>query len=249
MADDNPINQKLTDSILAERGVHVSTAATGHEAVVLAQKQTFDLILMDMHMPVMSGLEATKRIRHGNGPNARIPVVAVTADVLPDNHRRIFAAGMDEILLKPVDEDELARTIARFCGVHEIPPGETQGDSSADDPGLPQAQLPVHDMEAALRFSGGNEEIVREMINMLLATVDEDAQAIALLASQCTWDALWDNVHRLHGAAAACGVRALHNVLGRMENAVRQRDPEQVNTLVAEMLVQSGRVKILQETP
>jgi two-component system sensor histidine kinase BarA len=246
VADDNPINQKLTRVLLEAQGVLVSTAANGYEALALAQNQAFDLILMDVHMPKMSGLEATRRIRYSNGPNVRTPIVAVTADVLPDNHRRIFTAGMNEILLKPVDEADLLATIAAYFGTSQDAAQDTALKSPAGGPAQgATTDLPVHDREAALRISGGNEEIAREMVAMLLATADEDADDIAQLAAKLAWDPLWEKVHRFAGAAAVCGVPALLDVLRRMESSVKKRDADKLHSLVAELLVQIGRLKSL----
>jgi signal transduction histidine kinase/ActR/RegA family two-component response regulator len=111
VAEDNPVNQKLTSTLLARWGHGVTLAHNGVEAVEAATNHHFDLILMDVHMPVMDGLEATGRIRQLPGPMARVPIVAMTADVLDGDAKKCLAAGMDAYVSKPVDPPRLLEVL------------------------------------------------------------------------------------------------------------------------------------------
>ena len=112
-AEDNPINQLVAGELLQHVGLQVSIAGTGREAVSEASSQDFDLILMDMQMPDMDGLEATRMIRqlplHG-----RTPIVAMTANAFLEDQRACFDAGMNDHLSKPVAPQTLYATVLRL---------------------------------------------------------------------------------------------------------------------------------------
>ena len=113
LADDNLVNQKVVTHLLGRRGHNVVVAVDGREAVETAEKQRFDLILMDVEMPVMSGLEATAILRRRERTaNARTPIIALTAHVMKEDRERCLSAGMDGYLAKPIDEGALLAQIA-----------------------------------------------------------------------------------------------------------------------------------------
>jgi signal transduction histidine kinase len=112
LADDHPVNQRIVRLYLEPLGCRVTAVDDGGEAVEAAALRPFDLILMDMQMPVLDGVEATRRIRAGGGPNAATPVFALTANAMQE-HRDVWAAvGVDIFLTKPIDLNLLLQTIA-----------------------------------------------------------------------------------------------------------------------------------------
>jgi signal transduction histidine kinase/ActR/RegA family two-component response regulator len=112
LVDDHPMNLRLGETLLGLLGCEVDTAASGEEAVQAAAAQAYDAILMDLHMPKMDGLEATRAIRALAGPSARAPIIAMSADVLPHSVERCRAAGMEDHLAKPVQLRALHDTLA-----------------------------------------------------------------------------------------------------------------------------------------
>ncbi len=113
VAEDNPVNQKLTSTLLSRWGHRVTVAHNGAEAVDRLREGNFDVVLMDVHMPGIDGLEATRRIRAMDGPVARVPIIAMTADVLEGDDTKCRAAGMDDYVSKPVDPPRLLDALAR----------------------------------------------------------------------------------------------------------------------------------------
>ena len=111
LAEDNAVNQALISSMLVPLGHRLTLAANGREAFETAQQMSFDVILMDVRMPVVDGLEATRLIRETEGPNRHVPIVAVTADAMVDNERSFLDAGMDAVTTKPIDLARLLTTI------------------------------------------------------------------------------------------------------------------------------------------
>jgi signal transduction histidine kinase/CheY-like chemotaxis protein/PAS domain-containing protein len=115
VVEDNPVNQVLARRLLAKRGHRVTTAANGREALVAVEAQRFDLILMDVQMPEMDGLEATGAIRDRERTSGlHVPIVAMTAHAMKGDEDECLRAGMDAYITKPIRPDELFRTIDRF---------------------------------------------------------------------------------------------------------------------------------------
>jgi signal transduction histidine kinase/ActR/RegA family two-component response regulator len=113
LVDDHPMNRELGQTLLSLAGCAVTTAEDGAQALAAAQSGRFDVILMDVHMPVMDGLAAARAIRALPSPAGTTPIIALTADALPDQIARCRAAGMDDHVAKPIRGDELLAAIAR----------------------------------------------------------------------------------------------------------------------------------------
>ncbi|WP_161788433.1 response regulator [Desulfonatronum thiodismutans] len=140
VAEDNPVNQQVALGMLKKFGLHADTVSNGLEALHALQSLSYDLVLMDVMMPEMDGLEATKRIRiqesgvrsqgaKGRGqisappvsgliphPSRRTPIIAMTAGAMPEDREQCFEAGMDDFVAKPVNPDDLARVLERWLG-------------------------------------------------------------------------------------------------------------------------------------
>jgi len=116
LAEDNPVNQKVSVKVLEKRGHSVTVAPDGHVAVALALRQTFDLILMDIQMPHMDGYEATAAIRESERQSGRhIPIIALTAHAMKTDQERCQAAGMDDFISKPIHLADLLEKVERFA--------------------------------------------------------------------------------------------------------------------------------------
>lgn len=113
LVDDHPLNRELGEAILTLAGCEVATARDGAEALAAAEHGGYDLILMDVHMPVMDGLAATRAIRALPHPVGAVPIIALSADVLPEQVARCRAAGMSNHVAKPIDRDELIAAVAQ----------------------------------------------------------------------------------------------------------------------------------------
>jgi CheY-like chemotaxis protein/HPt (histidine-containing phosphotransfer) domain-containing protein len=136
-ADDVELNRDLLGDMLGRHGHEVVFATDGAEAVELASRGGFDLVLMDVQMPVVDGVEATRRIRKLPPPAGRVPIVALTANVMASERERTLAAGMDDCLAKPVDWGLLFAALARYGGEGR---GSTGAASSSSDVGRAGAE-------------------------------------------------------------------------------------------------------------
>lgn len=126
LAEDNGANRLLIETFLSNAGHHVTAVENGVEAVERAAREEFDLILMDLQMPVMDGLEATRRIRALSGKTAGVPIIALTADAMPEHRASYLKAGLTEVLTKPIDWPQLFARLAALQQEDGVPPGTAE---------------------------------------------------------------------------------------------------------------------------
>jgi CheY-like chemotaxis protein len=122
LAEDNPTNRFVFSRLLRDSKIDIDIAENGVEAVAAAQRSTYDLICMDMSMPEMDGLDATRAIRARDGPNRSVPIVALTANAFAEDVAACYAAGMDGFVAKPVSKDLLFAAILKV-----LPPADAAG--------------------------------------------------------------------------------------------------------------------------
>ena len=113
MAEDNLVNQKVAVRLLAKLGVEADLASDGAEAVARVEAGTYDVVFMDCQMPKMDGFEASRRIRAGEGPDRRIPIIAMTANAMVGDKEQCLAAGMDDYVPKPVRAEAILQALKR----------------------------------------------------------------------------------------------------------------------------------------
>jgi CheY-like chemotaxis protein/HPt (histidine-containing phosphotransfer) domain-containing protein len=219
LAEDNAVNQRLMVSLLQQEGHTVVVAANGKEALAAVEQQAFDLILMDVQMPVMDGFEATAHLRAREQATCRhMPVIALTAHAMKGDRERCRAAGMDGYLAKPIHVPELLRAINQFA------PAREQQAAPAQAPVGPQDLEVVFDEAEALAGLGGDRQLLRELAALFLqdcpGAMADIAEAIACGDAgrlQCA-------AHELRGAVshfaapAACAAAVQLECAGRAGN-------------------------------
>ncbi len=134
IVEDNPINQKITAALLASQGYHFDIAANGKEGVAMAETGEYGLVLMDIQMPVMDGLEATRRIRELSSDVAHIPIVAVTANAMRGDKETYITAGMNDFVSKPVDAAGLISVVSQFVPKPPVADAPQQADDTEPAP-------------------------------------------------------------------------------------------------------------------
>ena len=217
VVDDNAVNRKLLAALMREKGIEVVEAEDGASAVTAACEGRYDIILMDIHMPGMSGVEATARIRHhesttGDG-RRRTPIIAVTALALPEEQERFLASGLDDCLIKPIDEPRLWSLIKEWTAT------EVDDDAARGD-----APPPV---------SSKREALANELNAMLLAELPEHREQLLYALAHGDWEALRFHSHKISGAAAVCHQQALREAAKRVEHAVASEQLEHIGERVS----------------
>jgi PAS domain S-box-containing protein len=163
VAEDNPTNQKLVSALLDQKGHQVSIVGNGRLAVERATADTFDVILMDVQMPEMSGLEATEAIRERErATGGHVPIVALTARAMAGDREQCFAAGMDAYVSKPVRADEL------FSAIEAIVGSSSDAESTAPSPPSEERPAATIELSTLLKNFGGRADVVQEVIDVFL---------------------------------------------------------------------------------
>lgn len=163
LVEDNPANRKLATLLLGARGHVVDSAEDGHAALLLADQNAYDAILMDVQMPGMNGVEVTKAIRRRELPGERVPIVAMTAHAMKEDRARFLAAGMDGYLAKPFDAQEMIALVESMAHHRGDAPEEPEPVPRASRPPL-YATTVVFDPDEALAQCFGSSAMLTEMI-------------------------------------------------------------------------------------
>ncbi|MEQ7874108.1 ATP-binding protein [Sphingomonas sp. ASV193] len=211
VAEDNPVNQMLLRAYLSRRGHRVDTVRNGRLAVEAATARAFDVIVMDMQMPEMDGLAATRAIRGGGGPNAATPIVALTADASPERKRFYEGAGLSAFLTKPIDEPLLVETLGRLAASRDEGVSASAAAASSDALALDEARL------AALSDRLGADR-VDELLALLALDCRQRPAAVQLLLEAGDRPALAAAAHSAKGAADSIGATLLAQAARDLED-------------------------------
>jgi CheY-like chemotaxis protein/HPt (histidine-containing phosphotransfer) domain-containing protein len=206
LAEDNPINQRLMCTLLRGAGHSVDVVENGWAAVAAVERDTYDVVLMDVQMPVLDGVQAARRIRKLPPPKGSVPIVALTADALPEAEARYRAAGMDAYLAKPLSPLTLMATLERLAG--------RQPTAAPVPPAIDQAALEtLRRVFPPPDFSQYIDDSMREIDSRV------ERLSAAIGAGNLT-DAAQD-AHDVIALAANCGAAALSALARDIERACR----------------------------
>ena len=240
VAEDSPLNQKLARRILAQEGHTAVVAADGRQVLAAFERESFDLILMDVQMPELGGLETTVEIRRREAASGRhTPIVALTASAMKGDRERCLEAGMDAYVAKPLDKEKLLRLLYRLGASRDQIVVPRRHDPVARDPvardpvardpvardpvahdlarTAPMTALapPVFDPERTLSRCAGDPCFAREVVDLFLATASELAAGLHRAAAAADAHTVHHLAHRLKGAATFISG-------GRVEELARQ---------------------------
>ena len=211
LAEDNALNQQVACELLDEFGLQVEVANDGEQAVQMAREQRYDLILMDMQMPRLDGLEATRRLQ-ALGLTVQTPVIAMTANALASDRERCQQAGMVDFVSKPIDPEALFQTLSRWLG--PPPPGPEATPEAGPAPAVADTaealpDIPGLDRRLGLRHTGDNPERYRRLLQSFATQQHDSADRIeqALARSDTAQAQLL--AHTLKGLAGTLGASAL----------------------------------------
>ena len=210
LVEDNEINQEVASSLMERMGMSVTLAENGLNAVNACKARTFDIIFMDIQMPVMDGLEAARRLRaqeaeDGAGPT---PIIAMTAHAMREDREKSRDAGMDDHITKPIDPDMLARILIKW-----VKPRAQAAHAADHDTGCPASADAdagtIFDWEKGLFYVGGDEQLLVKQLKNFIRRYAHMPQTLAELSVAGQWHEANRAAHSLKGVAATLGMDAL----------------------------------------
>jgi len=260
VAEDNAVNQQVALGMLGKFGLRADAAANGREALHALRTLPYDLVLMDVQMPEMDGLEATRIIRKDH-PSPRIPVIAMTAGAMREDREKCVEAGMDDYVAKPVNPEELARVLEKWLpedrgqrtedrgqrtevGSQERQDGRTGEDGRTEPETKSEKRskavdVPaVFDRAALLDRCLGDEDLAREVLGMFLDDMPPRVQELRTALDAGDASAARMAAHTIKGMAANTGAEAMSSLAGEMENAARAGNLEAVRGRMGELAEQ-----------
>lgn len=228
LAEDNAVNQKLAKQMLEKRGHTVVAVGNGQEVLAAVENQTFDLILMDIQMPLMDGFEATAILRERErSSHVHIPIIAMTAHAMQGDRERCLQAGMDGYVSKPLRAQELFEAIESVDSTPAIPEA-APGDS-------PSPSEPLFDWQAALDRVDGDLEFLRELAGLFREEAPLLLAEIRAAVANGDGPALQRAAHTLKGSVANFGAQEAFEAALRLEMIGQQGDFSEAKAAYTEL--------------
>ena len=226
LAEDNITNQMVACTILKKLGLSADAVANGAEAIKSLELIAYDLVLMDLQMPEMGGIEATERIRspESNVINHDVAIIALTANAMQGDREICIDAGMNDYLTKPINRQALANIVAKWLPTDEPNNKKQEIEEAAKNTMDTSSSLPIFDENSLLNRLSGEKKIVEVIIKVFLKDIPNQIEVLhkALETKDITNTEL--QAHKINGAAANVGGEALREVAGIMEKAAKAGD-------------------------
>lgn len=224
--DDDNINQEMISLMLSQRGFEVTSASNGKEAVDAVKNGTYDLVLMDVNMPVMDGIQATKIIRSWEDGNANTPIIALTAAEMVSNVQECIQAGMNDFVSKPFSVQQLVNVIDSIFEKN----GKNFDDRDVHQKRSNKTILMVLDTQTALENCDNDIIIYKKMLREFKKTLSEKTDKIfSGLAGGEKDDAL-RLVHNLKGVSATLGAMKFSHAASQLERSYELGDVEMIKS-------------------
>ena len=238
IAEDNPANQMITQSLLSRLGLSSDVVANGLEAVEALRNRPYDLVLMDIGMPEMDGIEATRTIRSLPGAAARTPITALTAHVMSGEREQVLSQGLDDYLAKPVDPIELSQCLARWLPKqdHTLPtalPPDDDGNNPVPDALIDQGVLQK-------LFEDVGSEMAPRVFAAFIQELQDQTSALEKAGEHTDLEELGKAAHRLKGSAASFGASHLSTALQGLEETARNGDMDSIMQIMPEVIALAG---------
>ena len=243
LVEDNEVNQQIATELLELAQLVVVTADNGQIGLEKVQSGPFDVVLMDMQMPVMDGYTASREIRN-NPALANLPIIAMTANAMAGDREKCIAAGMNDHVAKPINPREMFEALAKWVqpGQREVPlklqQRNIESQSTTDEPPL---ELPGFDLKSALVRMGGNQRAFRKTLRKVFDTEANAMERVAQALASGDREGAVRAAHTLKGVSGNIGATELQAVAAELEAALDDGDGTVDDELLARCKAQLGK--------
>lgn len=216
VAEDNPINTVYISGLLDDLGLNHVTVENGEKAIKQLQKEDFDVVLMDIQMPIMDGMEATRYIR--NELKSDIPIIALTANAFPEDRKKVFDNGMNGFVSKPFEQMDLVNELSRVCvgvSIDTIP--LEKKDSSGTST--------VYSLDKLIEISNGNESFVDKMVQIFIEEAPLNIELLEQLITEEAIVKLGQLAHKMKPSVDMFQMGELSVVVRDIENMSKEIAP------------------------
>jgi signal transduction histidine kinase/CheY-like chemotaxis protein/HPt (histidine-containing phosphotransfer) domain-containing protein len=232
LVEDNEINRQVAQEMLEGFGIDVTTAQNGEEAIALLKDEQFDGVLMDMQMPVMDGVTATREIRK-NPHHHKLPIIALTANVMVSEQKEFLDAGVTDYIGKPIDPDHLVATLAKWVrpvrSMESIPVHQTIQDSATE----PLPDLPGVSVFESVRRIGGNVALYYSLLEKFRLKEHDIADRIREALAANDRETAERLAHTLRGITGTLGAKNLQELAASLESSIHMSETAEVDPLLA----------------
>ena len=215
IAEDNQFTRLLLDTLLSKLGAYCTLTSNGNEALAACQHDRFDVLLVDIHMPLKNGIETIRALRQSNNHNVNLPALAMTADILQQEEEALFKVGANELLIKPLDEEALIKSICQHLNIQ--PPAAS-----------PPASMANGDISI---------ELFRQEVHSLLQSASEALKFNDILQ-------LRESIHQLLGFAGIFKLTTLEQLVRTLHELVKMEKLDEVPGLVDQIRSEVDNIEI-----
>ncbi len=233
--DDNAANLRLVNIFLQELGISVDTAENGIQAIALSKNKVYDAIFMDIQMPEMDGLEATRTIR-ANKTNKATPIIALTAHAMANEKEQLLEAGMDDYMTKPVSEKDLVNILFKWT--------QNNADTVEAETIESENKEVTLDWQLSLKLANNNTELAIDMLRMLVESNFETSKQIHAAYQAQEFESLLHHVHKLHGASSYLGTPKLKRLSSQYETKLKKQLYNQLEGIHSELLIELNKINL-----
>ncbi len=237
----------LVATLLKKEGHRVDVVGDGHEAVEAVRRLPYDLVLMDVQMPEMDGIEATSAIRGLPGSCSNIPIIAVTANAMKGDKESYIAAGMNDYLSKPVDQDKLKELVRKWGAKNEAPSKSTPEVSAEDDSSVMPKETVNMAILDELEITIGADNLA-DLLDQHISDARERMQRMRFAARKGDANSLGQESHNLKSTCGSFGAKRVQLIAQEIETASINQRQEKAFNLIPKLTEElSASLEILEQ--
>ena len=230
VVDDDDLNRRMMRLLLVRDGHDVQLVANGLEALDAVKEQRFDVVFMDLQMPIMDGFEASRRIREWENGSFHTYIVALTASYLPEEGQRLFEAGIDNYISKPFEVDHIQRLLGLIARAEHVGPVENKSMERSQS-----IQEMILDVQKGLQQMGGDVKTYRELLTDFVEGLPGRIERLEQFLNDQDLESVGRAAHNLKGVSSVLGAIELSECAGKLDKQSNEGYTDQNQNLLLDL--------------